>query len=622
MERSDEFNPPPANWLLRAYYTPVSDALRGHLSGRLDVRREIAAAELPKPVAGLIHTVVRRTRLWRREKSDVVRELIAHFADGLAAGRSAEQLVADFGPADQAAKLIRQAKRRNRPLYWQAWWYFSRGLLALIAAATLGYVVLAARFYLAAPDITRNYWHEINAPRRIAEDERAWPLYRAAIVKLGKEDSELLEKHPDARPGSKDWPELVAVAERHGESIALAREGAAKSHFGYLLGDPADGKTSAAWVFSAKAPRADDNPELISALLEGLQALRQLARLVAADAWRAAAAADGTVTLADLSALLSMSAQTFQPRATLVEQLVGYAIFTQATENVRSILADFPDVLSDSQLRDLAHEIAAWRRGAMPVDFAGERIMFDDVLQRVYTDDGRGDGRLTDRGLSLLPELLDFNNGMSEPVRWEKLLGPGLAAVVGSRRDNHELFNSHLDEMIALHQGPAWTWDHDAIDAANQRLYELFNSATGKVRYLFAGLMLPAIQPNFSNAELSVQRRDATEVAIALVLWHRKHGAWPQTLAELVPELLPAVGPDRFDGQPLRYVIRDGHPLVYSIGQDRDDDGGTAWGTPYMNYDRMSEASLMRLRNRGISPEGDWVLWPPPPGPAEPEPAE
>ena len=44
-----------------------------------------------------------------------------------------------------------------------------------------------------------------------------------------------------------------------------------------------------------------------------------------------------------------------------------------------------------------------------------------------------------------------------------------------------------------------------------------------------------------------------------------------ERLDQLVPDLLPAVPADRLDGQPIRYVVRDGRPVVYSIGRDRND---------------------------------------------------
>ncbi len=77
---------PPSTWLGRWRYTPLWDAVRGQLTARLDPRTLITKAELPSPLPELIYTVVHRSRLWRREKVDVARELVAHFADGLSAG--------------------------------------------------------------------------------------------------------------------------------------------------------------------------------------------------------------------------------------------------------------------------------------------------------------------------------------------------------------------------------------------------------------------------------------------------------------------------------------------------------------------------------------------------------
>ena len=184
MAPENEFDVTAPNWLTRAYYTPVSDALRGQLSARLDIRRDIATANLPLPLSRLIYSVCRRTRLWRGEKSDVARELIAHFSDGLAAGRSNDELVKDFGPVEQASRLIRRAKLRNRPLWWRSCRFGIRLFLATLGIFLLVYCVLAARFYLGKPEIAHNYWHEINASRRVDESDRAWPIYRRAVIAL------------------------------------------------------------------------------------------------------------------------------------------------------------------------------------------------------------------------------------------------------------------------------------------------------------------------------------------------------------------------------------------------------------------------------------------------------
>ena len=84
--------------------TPLLDVLRGRLTGSLDMRGRIAAAALPKPLDHLIRRVARRTRLWRIEQVEVARELAEHFRDGLAAGRTAEELVQSFGDPRQAAR--------------------------------------------------------------------------------------------------------------------------------------------------------------------------------------------------------------------------------------------------------------------------------------------------------------------------------------------------------------------------------------------------------------------------------------------------------------------------------------------------------------------------------------
>jgi len=58
---------------------------------------------LPDSIAQAIGTMVARPGLSESRRAEVLEEMIAHFEDGLAAGRSAEQLLAEFGEADLAA---------------------------------------------------------------------------------------------------------------------------------------------------------------------------------------------------------------------------------------------------------------------------------------------------------------------------------------------------------------------------------------------------------------------------------------------------------------------------------------------------------------------------------------
>src|ERR1700733_3483526 len=120
------------NFAHKLRYTPMRDLLRGRVSGRLDLAERLAAANLPPAIRELIRRVIRKTKLWSLEKMDVAHELIAHFSDGLEGGAMAEQLIEAFGNPRMAAKLIRRAKLRNRPIAWHLYRAMFRAIAALI----------------------------------------------------------------------------------------------------------------------------------------------------------------------------------------------------------------------------------------------------------------------------------------------------------------------------------------------------------------------------------------------------------------------------------------------------------------------------------------------------------
>lgn len=86
--------------------------------------------------------------------------------------------------------------------------------------------------------------------------------------------------------------------------------------------------------------------------------------------------------------------------------------------------------------------------------------------------------------------------------------------------------------------------------------------------------------PNFVKARQTTQRNQTwlslAYVALTLERHRAAKGAYPDTLAALVPEFAPALPHDLFDGQPLRYHrTPEGKYLLYSIGWNAKDDGGT-----------------------------------------------
>ena len=81
--------------------------------------------------------------------------------------------------------------------------------------------------------------------------------------------------------------------------------------------------------------------------------------------------------------------------------------------------------------------------------------------------------------------------------------------------------------------------------------------------------------------------------AIALKRYKLRHGKWPESLGELVPDILENVPLDFMDGKPLRYKPGPGGGyLLYSVGLDGKDDGGDP--SPQPNETSFSNFTEMR----------------------------
>ncbi|MDB6110705.1 MAG: hypothetical protein JWR69_2455 [Pedosphaera sp.] len=77
-------------------------------------------------------------------------------------------------------------------------------------------------------------------------------------------------------------------------------------------------------------------------------------------------------------------------------------------------------------------------------------------------------------------------------------------------------------------------------------------------------------------ADVEIMRR-LMVTAIALKRFHLVHGAYPERLEILVPDYLQRPPIDPMDGKPLRYRLRPGGEfLLYSVGEDGEDNGGDA----------------------------------------------
>lgn len=623
---------------VRVLYTPLGDLLRGKLASgprpRKRAKALLAEANLPGRVSMLIQEVTGRTRLWKSERHEVMRELIAHFADGLESGATVDELAQSFGNLREAARLIRRAKKRQRPLWWRT---LRLGLWMVLALIGL-YLLLAVRFFLGRPNIAHNYITDIQAMVNAnPESDRAWPLYRQALLAMGKPPT-IEDKSWDfrsARPGGKHWDLAEAYLTQNADSIALLREAAQRKALGFVVGTSLSTEDQALWP-QMEVQTALNDPlmenAVVGVLLPYLAEVRTLAFVLAIDARRAAADEDGQTAVKNLSAIIGMKRQ-LRDLPILVQGLVGNAILAMTCETAGDLIANQPEAFTDAQLQEFAHRLAAVRDSDISIRLNGERMFFDDILQRLYTDDGNGDGRMTPGGMRVMQMLTNLMGDghaleLSDVVRMAA--APAVGAVSLSRRDLQRDYNAMMDQFEAEAARPLWEQD---VSAAEQQIEQWMGSPIERYRRLPLVLLAPAIGKATQTAEITKMTRDVTLTAIALELYRRRHDRWPNSLDELVPSIMPAIPPDRFDGKPLKYALGDTGPVLYCVGSDGDDDGGRAAvdlaGNPINDAARRwiapsKRAAHQQQQNPDAStppwnradlrqpyPNADWILWPP-----------
>jgi hypothetical protein len=614
----------------RLRHTRLRDALRGRIDGRLDWRQIIIEAGLPTEIGAAISQVVKGTRLWKIERVDVALELVAHFQDGLEAGESVQQLLASFGDADLAARLIRRAKKRGRPLAWHVWHYgwLSLGTLLLV------YIFVGLAMMTGRPTIKTDYLAIINERAlAVPEAERAWPLYREALLSLGVRGEsgvsnfETVIPDMDSKPGDADWPEIERFLGDHADSIAKLRDAAGRPGLGFV--------TSNSWAAFSSDDRelfgvslSDEQIEqfanqtvedrwLISTLIPDVRQLKTSASLLASDARRAALGGDAESAMADIVALFGVSRHA-QEMSFLVNLLVASAVRDTACVTLRDIIQENPHLWSDSQLRELAHSLAAtqidWRKG-----FDMETASFHDTMQRLYTDDGRGDGQLAFRISShqnIFEQLSSITNSGSEGApslfasdSLAMLALPAANMVVASRKEMTETYLSFINTAMAKIDLPLVK--QNGVPLPNEELLSERAGPIEQFRYCFVRLMVPAYQVMWNKIAYSEGQRDGVLVGLALELYRREHDAWPKSLTELSPRWLPEVPVDRITGDSLGYKVVDDRPVVYSVGVDQDDDGGRVprrnGGNP--NGDLASPNHFQPHPVVGAEHDGDWVIW-------------
>ena len=220
--------------------------------------------------------------------------------------------------------------------------------------------------------------------------------------------------------------------------------------------------------------------------------------------------------------------------------LTSHACQDLALRGIRDTLSS--DALSEDALATLVGRLAVAQEGITPwretvLAEHRDQVLILEWMRRTAREDPEG-----------IPELCE-EYGLDD---LETGLAQGRAALDALTR-----------QVIEVVEQPLWEWHLEDIEAPAEgtfaRDYVLYPPPGDNVKAHVGGL---------------VAKVQGTLLVAALELHHARKGAYPDTLDALVPTELAELPVDPWTGKPFCYT-RDGAAYrLYSVGQDRQDDGG------------------------------------------------
>jgi len=318
-----------------------------------------------------------------------------------------------------------------------------------------------------------------------------------------------------------------------------------------------------------------------------------------------------------------------------ISKLVGIAINSMVMNETEKLLREHPGALSEEQLIDMAHEHARVAK-VTGVGLDTQRVMFADLLQRLYTDDGDGDGHMTPDGMAYMRMLMGSPDSLGDALLTDAVMTdpklrtaamPLSLVTTLSREQDARIFNRFMDRaQRVLDRGPSWiaSIDSDEIDRVQD-----FDDQ-GLFRISASAVMLPELTRMLDRHYRHQQRSLAFGTMLAIEVFKLEHGRLPGSLEELTPRYLPEVPQDLMNPHDsLKLRAFDNGYLLYSVGSDGDDDGGRLTSDQSRSsFSRDRESFRVRYRQayhpithnplfepdgspviaEPTGPDGDWIL--------------
>ena len=272
-----------------------------------------------------------------------------------------------------------------------------------------------------------------------------------------------------------------------------------------------------------------------SAILTAQQETRTLARLLTLNAHVHAHDGLRSETLKDVTAIFAVS-DSLRGESILISQLLRIAIHAMGCELTADMLPHCK--WNDAELEDLQIAISlANFRSEMQTAFQGELAMCLDAIDGFPP-----------------PQILFRDANKSKAI--------------------------HLLAESAEGLETSWLEALSRCQKVDSELKAMSANTFSRMTCISASLILPALQQEINSGIRADARQNCCIAVIAAQRYRLQHGMLPKTLADLndfIPDEDPSKSTrliDPFDEQPLRFKASGDSVIIYSIGDNRVDNGG------------------------------------------------
>jgi hypothetical protein len=419
--------------------------------------------------------------------------------------------------------------------------------LAILGAA--GVVAVVAVISLAGRDIPEPDVGDLQVARlELPAQENAYAHFLSATDALcWPTNATLVADYLEGKPVEADA--LAEVLDGNGEAMELIHRGNQCQH-----------------CIAPEVNGFDD-------VLPHLSPWRNLGRVLAAQtrqcrlAGRHAEATESCITLLRFADLIQKDAEG------LIHYLVGISILNLGLEQAQDLARETdlpPDVMNllSSELAELG-PLAPGLVRALKVEYRAVANTTD------HLSDGEFD----------LYELSNLGGGEPDP----RLKGKRIPRYTFQPNKTKLTFANLYRNMIAdvpLAYADMKRADVEEALGLNQSRAGMLLRPNGVGRVLY-GLLVPATDRLLEHKCRAECALSATRLMVACQQYRHREGVFPDRLEALVPDFLPALPVDPFDGRAFRYDPSRG--IIYSVGLDLRDSGGSTALPPGVHEDTPSK---------------------------------